>query len=1005
MKREHQWLLAQRQEIACWLDADQKTLPDTMPEQGSPSLYWKCDDVRIPPSWDLASTMLRTPADSRGLLRQTCRTSASTRVTEISSYNRLHPVVGRTFGVELSGRPIDAEGLLAAPGTPLVQLIHVEPTVREVVSCLDAVLAVVKHVDSPDIAQKLFTAAVRAISGISLPTWTAGYLERIRRHEPIDRVWTPYVDAGGFAAGLGRLTAPDRESLAAASAELRSTLTRLRELDRPRGEATVCAYNHLDLAWLWPSYVTSEHLEASFESAFRVSDQTGLVHVGSSSAIYALLEQVAPDTWSGLTDRVAARQYELVGGMWVEPDCNLLSGESLCRQLLAGQGYLLEKFGLTASVAWLPDTFGFTPALPQILTLAGIDSLFITKLRYADTNPFPASQFRWHGLDGSTTTVFANFGPTGYAGPLEYSAIAESWADLQQRSPGRSLLYSVGFSGGYNPDEQSAETLELLRRSPGLPELRTGCVRDFVDAIDQGDQLPDWRGELYLEAHRGTFTTQGRLKHAHRLAEGALIAAETAVSLCLFATGHVPPALAENVETQWRTLLTNQFHDVVAGTAVSEVSDSAVAKLAECVVQSKLVQETVLDTFDATNPGDPAAGLAAANFCASSRPRHLVLDRQVPHSQQVADGYAVQLEENLSPLFVGAVRPTPPDSHNVSAAGDGLENTYVRVRFGPDGTVSSFRFKPSGTEMVAPGSNRFVAYRDVPAHWDAWELSPWYRDFECENFELTAMDIVDSGPHRASVRLTWRFRNSAVRQVVELWADSPRVDFRTTVDWHERRVLLRNDVHLAFDPTELLSECAFGVVDRPVVRGTRREQAQYEVPVHRFVVAQAASQGLAILNDGRYGLDCSGSTISLGLLRSPVFPDPLSDEGRHEFSLSWYPYPGGWQDGDVVDQAIDLNSPPPCVRPITPIPLVAPRLTGLPVVISALKPAVDGRGVIIRAYEPCGRSGEVRLRLPAGWQPSSEVDLLERDQGPCQFGFTPFQLHSWRVEQPEPKHI
>lgn len=714
--------------------------------------------------------------------------------------------------------------------------------------------------------------------------------------------------------------------------------------------------------------------------------------------------------------RAEAGRWETLGGMWVEPDLNMPTGESLARQLLYGQRFFERVFGARHTVAWLPDCFGFTGALPQLLQLAGIKSFFTTKTNWNETNTFPFDLFWWEGLDGSRVLAhtFNNpFGQNtggGYNGLLNPFAAHHTWKNYRGKHLHPEGLLTVGYGdGGGTTTQEMLDARRDLEAFPKLPELRFGSVANFFAGLHETARqkaLPTWRGEIYFELHRGTLTTQGRTKYLHRRAERELLAAEVLGSLLHLAGG----AASESLESLWHPLLLNQFHDVLPGSSVREVYERAEAELGEVVTRAQgVAREKLRALAELLVPeGDRALreGLLVVNADLSAKPLRVELSEKVAGAQAVASGFVISSPQEVAGLSANVVLnvPVPTD---LSVSEQHLENAFVRAEFADDGTLARLYDKRHGREVLTGRGNQLWAYVDKPRAWDAWDIDAGYEDQGEEVTQLGGPQVTEGGPHRATVRFTRRFRNSTIIQDVRLWANSARLEFKTTLDWHDRRWLLKARFPLHVRAEHALFETAFGTVGRPTHRNTSWDAARFEVPGHRFADLSEPGYGVALLNDGRYGYHAHGSELGLSLLRAPVWPDALADEGAHAFTYALLPHAGDWLSGGVLAEAEDLN------RPVFATPVKAPEartwrplsLSGLPLGLGCLKPEEDGSGLILRAYEPRGARGTVALTLPEGWSQEA-VSLLEDplanptgDRHGTEATFSPFQIQSWRLRQ------
>jgi alpha-mannosidase len=458
--------------------------------------------------------------------------------------------------------------------------------------------------------------------------------------------------------------------------------------------------------------------------------------------------------------------------------------------------------------------------------------------------------------------------------------------------------------------------------------------------------------------------------------------------------------LAASLEPHWRVVLRNEFHDILPGSSIREVYLEAEAELAEVACAGLKVQDEQLDLIAAQlGTTGRKAGLLVVNPDLSPRPLRIASPRALPNGQRVEGGSVFAGGVSVPGLSASVVLDTQPSQH-ASAVGHRLENAFVRADIGEDGSLSSFVDKQAGREILAGRGNQLWVYRDKPRNWDAWDIED---DYARSGEEITAsrIEVVENGPHRAAIRVTRRFKSSRIVQTVRLWANSPRLEFHTDIDWRQRRLLLKARFPLAVRSDHATFECAGGVIRRPTHRNTSWDEARFEVVAHRFVDLSEHGYGVALLNDGKYGHHAVHNELGLSLLRSPVYPDPLADEGKQSFTYALYPHEGDWLSGGVLAEAEDLNQPL-LARPVkvdAASTWVAAEVGGLSLAVAGFKPAEDGSALILRTYEPAGARGKIRLALSDGWKLGDEVSLLEDRTGRADLTFLPFQIHSWRIER------
>lgn len=770
-----------------------------------------------------------------------------------------------------------------------------------------------------------------------------------------------------------------REALVARLAELR------RE-HPPVGRLALTGHAHLDLAWLWPVEETRRKGRRTFANVLSLMERyPGFTFSQSSAQLYDWIEQDVPEMFEKVRTRVAEGRWEPVGGSWTEPDCQMPSGESFVRQLLYGQRYFASRFGRRSTVAWLPDVFGFSPALPQILRGTGISGFFTYKLKWNETNKFPYDLFIWEGLDGSRVTAHSFENPgMDYNGDVSPRDLTGTWRNFRGKRDHPESLFSFGWGdGGGGPTERMLESYDRLKEFPALPRLRMARVDEFFDSLPC-EGLPRWVGELYLELHRGTLTTQGRTKRLNRAAEHRLLEAEAFSTLAALRGAKYP---REELEAAWKAVLLNQFHDILPGSSISEVYERAERELSGVVESAERLRDAAPGGMDGPEP-------VVGNASLYPRPLSVILPDSAPvpeglASQHTEDGLLVhEPSRRVAGLGWTALSAAEAVAERVTEAratrsGNGavLENGVLRVEILGDGTLASVYDPEAGREALSGRGNRLVAYSDRPREWEAWDVD---EDYELGGEELggvEAIEVVEEGPLRAAVRVERRFRGSRIAQTYRLLSGSQRLDVATHIDWHERRVLLRALFPVAVRSHEATFETMFGAVRRPTHRNTSWDAVRFEVSGHRFCDLSEPGYGVALMNDGRYGHSARDGVLGLSLLRSPMYPDPFADEGEHRFTYSLCPHSGNWTQARVAREAFALNSPLFAAH--------APEggageafvvAEGLELALGSLKLAEE-EGIILRLYEPHGARGRSALRFAGYLAEVERVNLLEELEG------------------------
>lgn len=830
---------------------------------------------------------------------------------------------------------------------------------------------------------------------------------------------------------------------------LRGRLAALRDrYDAPgRPIVTTVGHGHLDVAWLWQTHHTREKTARTFGIATALMDRyPEYVFLHTTPQVFAWLESDYPQLFERVRQRVEEGRFEAGGAMWLESDCNLVSGESLVRQIAYGQRYLRETFGREYDALWLPDAFGYTAALPQIMLRSGIPVFMTTKMSWNDTNRMPADTFRWRGLDGSE--VLAHFITTPslsnnplfakmdtYNGAMNVAAVLGVLERYRQKDVNDEVLLSYGHGdGGAGPTRQQLEAMRALRALPGLPQLQTGRADDYFQRLKQRvwarPSLPIWDGELYLEYHRGTYTTQARLKRAHRQNEVRLLLAEALDAWQWTLAPDTTPDRHQQLDRAWRTLLLHQFHDILPGSSIGSVyADAAVemSNLAETLEQiieeataaipvpapASTTRLTVLNPSPLGQSGIVEAPAPPAGYQYTfmyNGEREVASTQAVPSRHGDGTAVLLALPEVPGRSMMALVADLESEAGGATQAAleparvgeRRLENALFRLELNGQGEITSFIDKRvgGGRELVRPGQtlNSLQAFDDRPANFDAWDIDQGYEEKPLP-VSGAVVAVEETGPLRATLCITRTIGTSTVTQHMSLYRDLPRVDFRTAIVWRERHVLLKAAFPLDLRSRFATSNVQYGAVERPTHRNTSWDQARFETVAHQWIDLSEGDYGVSVLNDGRYGHDVRDNVLRITLLRSPTWPDPEADQGEHEITYSLYPHMHDWREGGAVEAAYAINRPLRLVQTGSGDAESTADVCGWlmmsepsGVVIGALKRAEDGDGIIVRVYESCGNRCAARVRCVRTVPTVEECDLLER---PLREGASPaFPL--WR---------
>jgi len=796
---------------------------------------------------------------------------------------------------------------------------------------------------------------------------------------------------------------------------------------------TATGHAHIDVAWLWTVNQVRNKTSRTFHTVLRLMEQFPEYHFTQSQPqLYDFIQQDHPALLEEIKSRVAEGRWEPIGGMWVEADCNLSGSESLARQFLLGRTFFRQHFGAEAEspVLWLPDVFGYAWNLPQLIKEAGLEYFFTIKIGWSQYNRLPYDSFWWQGLDG--TRVLTHFSTTKEIGSpfaSTYNAMASpaevlgTWQNFQQKEIPQDLLMSYGYGdGGGGPTREMLENIREMSNFPATPRTHQGSVRAFFDKLntEHGHRLPTWNGELYLEIHRGTYTTQSRNKRANRKSEFLLHDAEFIAALAsTIDSSYTYPAAA--FWKAWELICLNQFHDIIPGSSINQVY---IDSQQDYMTIRDLAQTALQEALQVITTHQPA-GITIINPTSFTRSDLALWQGHLEPGQQLRteSGSSVQTQstsggtwialDTIAPYSVQTLQivntPSVPTHVEITASPDCLENDAIRVELNTDGDITRIFDKLNNREVLPAGqlANQFQIFEDRPVNWDAWDIDIFYDDRMWTIEPAQSIRVIESGPLRATLEIKRRVRSSSYIQYISISRSSPRIDFTTTIDWRERHTLLK----VAF-PVDILSpvathEIQWGNVQRPTHRNTSWDWGRFETCAHKWVDLSEGDYGVSLLNDCKYGHDIQANVIRLSLLRSPTSPDPEADQGEHTFSYSLLPHSGDWRTM-TAGEAYALNDPLITVTSEgthtqgLSTPLVTTDNPGL--IIETVKRSEDGNGLIIRLYESQRQRGVATLSTAFRLTAAYRANILEENQEALQVAgnqitlpFKPYQIITLRL--------
>jgi alpha-mannosidase len=811
-------------------------------------------------------------------------------------------------------------------------------------------------------------------------------------------------------------------------------------------DATIHAtgHAHIDVAWLWTLGQTRRKAERTFHSVIRLMEQFPDYHFSQSQPqVYQFIKEDQPQLFEDIKQRVKEGRWEPMGGMWVEADCNLSGAESLARQFLLGRSFFREHFGKDAEspVLWLPDVFGYAWALPQLIQQAGLKYFMTIKIGWSQYNRLPYDTFMWQGIDGTQIlTHFSTVKEFGSEFASTYNSMANAkealgtWQNFQQKELHKDLLMAYGFGdGGGGPTREMLENIEVMKNFPALPQVRQSSVKQFFECIEpltESKMMPVWNGELYLEYHRGTYTTQARNKRANRKSEFLLHDAEFISTYAALLTNYQYPLT--NYQAAWRTICLNQFHDIIPGSSIGPVYEESLEQYAQLTQHVTRLRDEALQAISETLDGDvilvnPTSFMQRGLvFVPGDSLQRFTLDGEVVPVQPAESGLWVDAGE-LQPYSVIALKksdelqdtsyesPVTSNSYPVS-----LENDYLLVHFNESGDITRIFDKKAKREVLAPNTvaNQFQAFEDRPKSWDAWDVDIFYDDKMWLAEPVESIKFVENGALRQTIEVKRKIQNSEYTQRISLNRNSPRLDFDTSINWMERHTMLKVAFPMDILAPQATYEIQWGNVQRPTHRNTSWDWARFETCAQKWVDLSEGDYGVSLLNDCKYGHDIHDNVMRITLLRSPTMPDPIADFGEHQFKYSLYPHVGNWND-ETQREAYLLNDPiivyPSPVsskqssvsnlQSSRSIPVGLVSCSSPNVIIETIKQAEDGDGIITRLYESQRKRGQVKLRVGYEVESARETNLLEENRSQLQvesnqviLNLRPYQIMTLRLK-------
>lgn len=808
--------------------------------------------------------------------------------------------------------------------------------------------------------------------------------------------------------------------------------------------AACVGHTHIDVAWLWTLKQTREKAARSFSTVLNLMEEyPEYLFMSSQPQLYKFLKDDHPQIYKELKERVREGRWEADGGMWLEADCNLISGESLIRQILFGTRFFKEEFGVDNKILWLPDVFGYSAALPQILKKFGIKYFATTKISWNEYNKLPYDTFMWEGIDGSSilsyfiTTidyeeVLANSHRTTYNGIINPSHTMGAWARYQQKNINDEVLISYGYGdGGGGPTKEMLENARRMEKGiPGCPKVKMTKVRDYFEKLEgkltENKRLPKWVGELYLEYHRGTYTTMARNKLYNRKSEFLYQDIEffNVFNNYVNETAEYPQ---QEIGKGWQTILLNQFHDIIPGSSIKEVYDESREQYNKVFKNGNALLESAVEQISSKINLEEES-LVVFNQLSFDRSDVVTFDfTKDIYSYELVDNegkaYPIQfIEESKAIAYVEnipskgykafSIRKTQSlFDTQIRATAEKISNRYFDITLDENANISSIYDKAGLREVlkVDAKANVLLAFEDKPHDFDAWDINIYYQEKMWEINDVEEVKVVEHGNVRSTIKIQKRFMDSTITQYLHVYNNIPRIDFENEIDWKENQILLKAAFPVDVHTDKATYEIQYGNIERSTHWNTGWDLARFEVCAHKWADLSEDNYGVSLLNDCKYGHDIKDGVMRLTLIKSPSWPNPDADKEIHKFTYSLYPHNGDWKLGGTVQMAYELNCPmyakiENAHKATLPPELSFVRLNQENVIMEVVKRAEDSDETVIRMYECYNRRSSVSVDFFKDLEYVKETDLNEReisslktDGTSFSFEIKPYEIRTFKV--------
>ena len=719
-------------------------------------------------------------------------------------------------------------------------------------------------------------------------------------------------------------------------------------------------HTHIDVAWLWTLAQTREKVQRSFSTVLSLMKKyPEYKFMSSQPQLYKYLKEEAPELYDEVKKLVSEGRWEVEGAMWVEADCNLASGESLIRQILFGKKFIRDEFGIESKVLWLPDVFGYSAALPQILKKSGVDKFVTSKISWNEYNKLPCDTFMWEGLDG--TSIFTQFltaqtfdknaeddTRTTYVGYIRPNQVLGAWKRYQQKQYNNETIITFGYGdGGGGPTKDMLEQQRRLQYGiPGFPATKIDTATNFLNRVEENfnknsvllKRMPTWIGELYLELHRGTYTSVAKNKKNNRMSEFLYQTIEELSTIDMELNNGFYPQ--EKINRGWETILLNQFHDIIPGSSIYEVYENSDKDYERIIEKGMQILNEKIDKIISNINTD--GGVFVYN------PNSFEVNGMID-----VDG-AMMYVQNIPPIGWKVIEPVMTES-SVMVRKECIESDFYKVTFDEAGNIVSLFDKEYKRHVIVEGEkgNEFQVFEDMPRCYDAWEITNYYKQKMWTIDKVESIEILKENT-RSGLRITKKYGKSTIVQKIYLYENVRKIDFETEIDWHEEHVLLKTAFPLNVHAEKATFDIQFGNVERPTHTNTSWETAKFEVCAHKWADISEDDYGVSLINDCKYGYSTERNVLKLTLLKCATYPNPEADKGKHKFTYSLYPHYGNAKRGGTIQQAYLLNRP-----------LIAKRINKNNGVLSDEFSVIncDKENIIIETVKKSENSDDMIIRL------------------------------------------